>query len=112
MKICEDLTAGLLAGFLFPAERAPAPANLQNDGTRGTSREGAPQFIVLFGSLSPENGHKFSPYLKTITEVAGTNPTIEDLRSLQRKALSLIARAIEYIDTEGPFANTAEYREG
>jgi hypothetical protein len=111
MNMCEDLMAGLLAGFLFPADRTPAQANLQIDGTGATSQEGAPQFIVLFGSLGPETAHKLSLYFKT-AEVAGTNPTIEDMRTLQGKALALIARAIQYIETAGPFADTAEYREG
>jgi hypothetical protein len=98
--------------LLFPAERASAQANSQNDGTGTTSQVSAQQIIVLFGSLSPEMAHKLSPYLKTSAEVAGASPTFEELRALQRKTLALIARAIEYIDTEGPFADTAAYREG
>ena len=112
MKICEELTAGLLTGFLTSAERGSARSNLQNGGSGATSQEGARQFIVLFGALTPESAHELPPHLKATAEVAGTSPTIEDLR-VQKKALALIARAIEYIASEGAFNETVtEYREG
>jgi hypothetical protein len=47
-------------------------------------------------------------------EVGAMRPTAEDLR-VQKKALALIARAIEYIDREGPFVDSGfatEHREG
>ena len=74
--------------------------------------ETARQFIVLFGTLTPDIARKLSAHLKSTRDVGAASPTIDDL-CVQRRALALIARALEDVDMKGPFTDTAmDYREG
>ena len=111
MSICEELAAGSMTGFLISSGHAPGQANHQNDGVRASSEADAPAFIMLFGRLNLEIAGKLSLNFKTIAELC-TRPTTDDL-GVQKRALALLAKAIEYIDRDSSYADAAvEYREG
>lgn len=112
MNICEELVAGVMTGFLISAPQASTPANPQNNGITAAPCDSDRQFIVLFGRIDSEVASKLGPWLKATPEAGKPSPTIEDLR-VQKRALALIAMALEYVDREGPFTDAAiEYREG
>ena len=112
MNICEELAAGVMTGFLISAGQESVPANLQSDGIRATSADSARRFIVLFGRIDSGVASKLGPYLKATPEAGKGSPSIDDLR-VQKRALALIAKALEYVDREGASINAElEYREG
>ena len=112
MKICEELAAGFMTGFLISLEHGTTKTDPQNNGISANSQPSADQFIVLFGPVSPDTGRKLRPYLTATPEVGVTRPTIDDQR-VQKRALALIAMALECVDREGPFTDAlTEYREG
>ena len=101
----------MMTGFLISAGQDSTPANPQSNGIRATSCDGAGQFIVLFGRIDSEVVSNLGSYLKATPE-RKASPTIDDLR-VQKRALALIAKALEYVDREGALIDTVtEYREG
>jgi hypothetical protein len=72
MNICEELAAGFMTGFLISAGHEPTLANPQSDGMMATS-ETARQFIVLFGTLTPDIARKLSAHLKSTRDVGAAS---------------------------------------
>jgi len=112
MNMWKRLSGGLMTGLVVPAAFTSAkmkPRHLTSDPLL----PGTDQFIVLFGLLTPEIARKLAPHLKAAS-LGASSPNNEN-RRLQREALALIARAIEYIDREGSLIDRgtlADYREG
>ena len=112
MNMSKRLSAGLMTGFIVPAAFTSAKMNPRHL-TSNPSPPGTDQFIVLFGPLTPEMGRKLPPHLKAAS-MGASSRTNED-RRLQREAVALIARAIQYIEREGSLIDRgtlADYREG
>jgi hypothetical protein len=102
---------GSMRGFLISAGHA-VRANEQNGGMRPRSETFVREFIVLFGPLPSELANESPTHFRTAD--AGASPTSEDLR-VQKRALALIEKAIEYLDrgvTFGALETEEEYREG
>jgi hypothetical protein len=114
MYIWRKLPPGLITGFLISTGQATAHGKERPDvATSPTPGVATHDFVVLFGPLSPKIAGDLPAYRMT-DEVGAMRPTAEDLR-VQKMALALIARAIEYIDREGPFVDSGfatEHREG
>ncbi|MBV8140220.1 MAG: hypothetical protein JO121_31970 [Deltaproteobacteria bacterium] len=109
MNIWKRLSASLMTGFVVStASELPKVHPIPVPSLAGTG-----EFIVLFGPLTPEVSQKLPPHLKAAGR--GTTSSSNHNRRVQKESLALIARAIEYIDTEDSridrFA-TADYREG
>ena len=111
MNIWKRLSASVMTGLvLSTADKLPKTKPHQ---TSGPSNVGTGEFIVLFGPLTPEISRKLPLHLKAAG--LGSISASSDDRRLQREALALIARAIEYIGREGSLVNqcaVADYREG
>jgi hypothetical protein len=112
MNMWKRLSAGLISGLVVPAAFTSAkmkPRHLTAD----PSLPRTDQFIVLFGPLTPQIVRKLPPHLKAAS-MGASSRTNED-RRLQREAVALIARAIQYIEREGSLIDRgtlADYREG
>jgi len=112
MKIWKRLSASVMTGFVI-STADKLPKTKPRDLTSVPSLAGMGEFIVLFGPLTPEVSRKLSFHVEPGGQSA-TSPSSDD-RRLQREALALIAKAIEYIDREGSVINgcaVADYREG
>ena len=109
MNMWKRLSASLMRGFVVSTtHKSP---NL--DPTSVPSLAGTGEFIVLFGPLTPEVSRKLPPHLKA-GDPDATGASNHNHR-VQKEALALIARAIEYIDREGSLIDrctAADYREG
>ena len=112
VKIWKRLSASVMTGFVVStADKLPKTNSLSQTSVRRP--EGTGEFIVLFGPLTPEVSRKLPLHVKAIGQRT-TSPANDD-RRLQREALALIARAIEYIDRDDSLINrcaVADYREG
>ena len=112
MKIWKRLSASVMTGFVVStADKLPKTNSCHQ--TSVPRPAGTGEFIVLFGPLTPEVSRKLPLHVKAIGQ--RTTYASNDDRRLQREALALIARAIEYIDREDLLMNrcaVADYREG
>ena len=112
MKIWKRLSASVMTGFVVSVADKLPKTNSRHQ-TSVPRPEGTGEFIVLFGPLTPEISRKLPLHLKVAG--LGSISASSDDRRLQREALALIARAIEYIGREGSLINqcaVADYREG
>jgi hypothetical protein len=112
MKIWKRLSASVMTGFVIPTAEKLPKTKLRHQ-TSVASPAGTGEFIVLFGTLPPDISRKFPLHVKAAGQGA-TSPSNDD-RRLQREALALITKAIEYIDREGSLINRCavdDYREG
>ena len=112
MKIWKRLSASVMTGFVVSTADKLPKTKLRHQ-TSAPSPAGTDEFIVLFGPLTPEVSRKLPLHLK-VAGLGETSPSNHD-RRLQREALALIARAIEYIDRDGSLldrCSLADYKEG
>ena len=108
MNIWKNLSAGLMTGFVVAASHSRTQTTAQHAATSSVSDPEPSKFIVLFGPLTAEAARSLPPYLRT--SGFDEDGTSEADPRVTRLALALIAKAIEYIDHEGPLID--EYREG
>ena len=109
MNIWKRLSASVMTGFVVSTVYKSPKVH----STSVSSLAGTGEFIVLFGTLPPDISRKFPLHVKAAGQGA-TSPSNDD-RRLQREALALITKAIEYIDREGSLINRCavdDYREG
>ena len=109
MSIWKRLSASLMTGFVVSTVYKSPKVH----STSVSSLAGTGEFIVLFGPLTPEVSRKLPPHLKA-GDPDATGASNHNHR-VQKEALALIARAIEYIDREGSridHCTAADYREG
>ena len=109
MNIWKRLSASLMTGFVVSTVYKSPKVH----PTSVSSLAGTGEFIVLFGPLTPEVSRNLPPHLKA-AGLGATSPSNDNCR-LQKEALALIARAIEYIEREGSridHCTAADYREG
>jgi hypothetical protein len=112
MNIWKRLSASVIRGFVVSTADTLPKTKLRHQTSVPSPAETG-EFIVLFGPLTPEIARKLTPHLKAAS-IGASSPTFEN-RRLQREALALIARAIQYIDREGSLIDRgtrADYREG
>ena len=112
MKLWKSLSASVMTRFVvLTADKLPKTKLCRQTSVPSPAETG--EFIMLFGPLTPEVSRELALNLKA-AGLGATSPS-NDVRRVQREALALIARAIEYIDREGSLINqraVADYREG